>query len=235
MVAPGEACENLERLAAEGREGAYGFYEAVDYTPSRLPPGQSSVTIRSFMAHHQGMSLLALAYLLLGQPMQRRFLCLPRAPRRALLLQERVPQTTAKVFSEDSCCRIAQRPTAEGRSHARVAKPYPSLARSPSALQWPLPCLVSNAGGGYSRWRDLALTRWREDATRDCWGTFIYLRDVATREFWSATHQPTLRPTKRDETIFTQARAEFRQQPWRIWKSIRKSASRPKTTSSCAA
>ena len=82
MVAPPEACDNLERLAAEGREGAYGFYEAVDYTPSRLPPGQSSVTIRSFMAHHQGMSLLALAYRLLGRPMQRRFMSsLPSGPR----------------------------------------------------------------------------------------------------------------------------------------------------------
>jgi cyclic beta-1,2-glucan synthetase len=49
-----EACENLQRLAAEGREGAYGFYEAVDYTPSRLPPDETSATIRSFMAHHQG-------------------------------------------------------------------------------------------------------------------------------------------------------------------------------------
>ena len=57
MVAPREACENLQRLAAEGRAGAYGFYEAVDYTPTRLPPDKTSATIRSFMAHHQGMSL----------------------------------------------------------------------------------------------------------------------------------------------------------------------------------
>jgi cyclic beta-1,2-glucan synthetase len=71
--------------------------------------------------------------------------------------------------------------------------------------------VVSNAGGGYSRWRDLAVTRWREDATRDCWGTFIYLRDLATGEFWSAAHQPCGRATKRCEAIFTQARAEFRQ------------------------
>ena len=86
MVAPREACDNLEQLAAEGREGAYGFYEAVDYTPSRLPPGQSSVTIRSFMAHHQGMSLLALAYRVLDRPMQRRFLSCPVFPSRGLAL-----------------------------------------------------------------------------------------------------------------------------------------------------
>ena len=70
MVAPDKACLNLERLAAEGFEGKFGFYEAIDYTPSRLPRGQSSAVVRSFMAHHQGMSFLSLAYLLLGRPMQ---------------------------------------------------------------------------------------------------------------------------------------------------------------------
>ncbi|MCX6915694.1 MAG: cyclic beta 1-2 glucan synthetase, partial [Verrucomicrobia bacterium] len=101
MVAPREACNNLEELAAEGRQGLFGFYEAVDYTPSRLPPGRSSVTIRSFMAHHQGMSLLALAYRVLDGPMQRRFMSCPSFRAADLLLQERVPHTTAKVLCED--------------------------------------------------------------------------------------------------------------------------------------
>src|SRR5207237_6844456 len=101
MVAPRKACENLERLAADDRTGPYGFYEAVDYTPSRLPPGQASVTIRSFMAHHQGMGLLALAFLVLGRPMQRRFLACPLFRAADLLLQERVPNAGAKVLAED--------------------------------------------------------------------------------------------------------------------------------------
>src|SRR5260370_32095853 len=70
----------------------------------------------------------------------------------------------------------------------------------------------SNAGGGYSRWRDLAVTRWREDATRDCWGTFIYLREPATGEFWSTGFQPTLRSAESYEVIFSHAGAEFRLQ-----------------------
>ena len=80
MVAPEEACLNLQRLAAEGLEGKYGFYEAIDYTPSRLPRGQTSAVVRSFMAHHQGMSLLSLAYLLLDRPMQKRFESDPSVP-----------------------------------------------------------------------------------------------------------------------------------------------------------
>ena len=70
MVSPEEACLNLQRLKADGFEGKYGLYEAIDYTPSRVPRGQSAAVVRSFMAHHQGMSLLSLAYFLLDRPMQ---------------------------------------------------------------------------------------------------------------------------------------------------------------------
>ncbi|HWV98986.1 MAG TPA: glucoamylase family protein [Candidatus Acidoferrum sp.] len=212
MVAPREACDNLEQLAAEGREGAYGFYEAVDYTPSRLPPGQSSVTIRSFMAHHQGMSLLALVYRVLDRPMQRRFMACPSFRAADLLLQERVPNTTAKVLSEEYELVKSRKLGGDGEGLLRLfTNPdvHPPEVQLLSNGRYHV--VVSTAGGGYSRWRDLAVTRWREDATRDCWGTFIYLRDVATGEFWSAAPQPCGCATKRCEAIFTQARAEFRQ------------------------
>jgi cellobiose phosphorylase len=211
MVSPVEACENLQRLAAEGRAGAYGFHEAVDYTPARLPPDETSVTIRSFMAHHQGMSLLALVNLLQDYPMQRRFMACPLLKAADLLLQERVPKTAASVFVEDLKLEESRTSSGEGENVMRVftnpASPAPEVHLLSNGRYH---VVISSAGGGYSRWRELAVTRWREDATRDCWGTFIYLRDMATGEFWSTAHQPTLRMTKGYEAIFTQARAEFR-------------------------
>src|SRR3989337_2807514 len=95
MIAPEHACLNLQRLAAEGLAGKYGFYESIDYTPSRLPRGQSSAVICSFMAHHQGMSLLSLDYVLLDRPMQKRFESEPMFQATMLLLQERIPKATA--------------------------------------------------------------------------------------------------------------------------------------------
>lgn len=212
VVAPVEACENLQRLAGEGRAGAYGFYEAVDYTPARLPPGETSVTIRSFMAHHQGMSLLALGNLLCDQPMQRRFMACPLLKAADLLLQERVPNTAASVLSDDLQLEESRTLTGGGEAVMRVfTNPTPPAPEVHLLSNGRYHVVISSAGGGYSRWRDLAVTRWREDATRDCWGTFVYLRDVATGEFWSTAYQPTLRATKGYEAIFTQARAEFRQ------------------------
>jgi cyclic beta-1,2-glucan synthetase len=71
--------------------------------------------------------------------------------------------------------------------------------------------VVTNAGGGYSRWKDLAVTRWREDTTRDCWGSFIYLRDPVSGEFWSVGYQPTLRNNDDYKVTFTPSQAEFHQ------------------------
>ena len=70
--------------------------------------------------------------------------------------------------------------------------------------------LITNAGGGYSRWKDIAVTRWREDSTCDNWGTFCYLLDVASGEFWSTAYLPTLKGSEKYEAIFSEARAEFR-------------------------
>jgi hypothetical protein len=212
MITPRAACENLQRMAGEGREGAYGFYEAVDYTPSRLPPDEMSATIRSFMAHHQGMSLLALVNVLQDYPMQRRFMACPLLKAADLLLQERVPKASPSVRTEDL-------EFAESRTQAASAEAVMRVFTNPTT---PAPevhllsngryhVVISSAGGGYSRWRDLAVTRWREDATRDCWGTFVYLRDLATGEFWSTAYQPALRTIKGYEAIFSQSRAEFRQ------------------------
>jgi len=129
-----------------------------------------------------------------------------------LLLQERVPKAPPSVFYRAVGSEHLR--TLSGEGQKRDARLHHSDTRSAESISCPTVAIMSSSaprGGGYSRWRDLAVTRWREDATRDCWGTFVYLRDVATGDFWSTAYQPTLRATKGYQAIFTQARAEFRQ------------------------
>ena len=203
MVAPEEACQNLERLVAESQQGTYGFYEAIDYTPSRLPPGAASVSVRQFMAHHEGMSLLALAYLLLDQPMQRRVLADPMLRATELLLQERVPKATAPVFPHASEANAKRLVSAEESGSMRVFTDPNSPAIEAHLLSnGRYHIAVTSAGGGYSRWHDLAVTRWREDATRDCHGSFCYLRDIDSGAVWSNAWQPTMKQPKSYEAIF---------------------------------
>jgi cyclic beta-1,2-glucan synthetase len=210
MVAPEAACANLQRLAAAGLEGEFGFYEAIDYTASRLARGQTGAIVRSFMAHHQGMTLLSLAYLLLDRPMQRRFESDPQFQATLLLLQERVPKNSVMHP------RAADHSEGGNFGDATEASVYAPMAADTPTPQVQLlsngryQVMISNAGGGYSRWRDLAVTRWREDSTSDNWGMFLYVRDVASGEFWSAAHQPTLKKAQSYEAMFSEGRAEYR-------------------------
>ncbi len=210
MVAPEEACENLQRLVKEGMEGRYGFYEAIDYTPSRLPRGQSSVVVRSFMAHHQGMSFLSLAYLLLDRPMQKRFEADPMFQATTLLLQERVPKASAFYLhtAEFSNVRTtASSPETSVRIFNSPDTPIPEVQLLSNGRYH---VMITNSGGGYSRWKDMAVTRWHEDSTCDDRGAFCYLRDATSGEFWSTAYQPTLKPSGKVEAIFSEGRAEFR-------------------------
>jgi cyclic beta-1,2-glucan synthetase len=211
-VMPLEACRNLQTLAADGFLGRYGFYEAIDYTPSRVPRGKNQAIVRTFMAHHQGMSLLAFEHVLLNRPMQRRFMSDPLAQATELLLQERVPKKGATLHPHAAEVSAAARPAAaEAGAIMRVfTDPNTPIPEVHLLSNGRYHVMSTHAGGGYSRWRDLAVTRWREDATCDDWGTFIYLRDRDTERYWSTAYQPTLREADHYEAIFVQARAEYR-------------------------
>ena len=210
MIAPEHACMNLQRLAAEGLMGKFGFYEAVDYTGSRLPRGQSRAVIRSFMAHHQGMIFLSLAYLILNRPMQRRFESEPMFQATTLLLQERVPKTGALQLHTAELSAL--RPSAEdlGMPMRVIRSPNTPVPEVLLLSNGRYHVMITNAGGGYSRWKDLAVTRWREDTTCDNWGTFCYIRDVTSGGFWSNAHQPAIKRADTYEAIFSEGRAEFR-------------------------
>ena len=211
MIAPQKACENLLELEKNGARGEYGFYEALDYTPSRLATGQLYAIVQSWMAHHQGMAFQALAHVLLNAPMADRFMSSTAFQSASLLLQERVPDAV-DLYS----------PRRHFESHEGRVKPVRYEPRVFTDVDSPVPevQLLSNShyhlmltagGGGYSRWNDIALTRWRSDSTRDNWGAFCYIRDPQTEEVWSNTWQPTVsNGDSRDEVIFTDAGAEFR-------------------------
>ncbi len=211
MVLPAEACANLQRLAVLGHEGQYGFYEAVDFTPARMPHGTTGAAVRSFMVHHQGMSLLALDAVLCDWPMQRRFLADPLFKATELLLQERIPKTVPVVYphaAEAGIDRVAAvTPEATMRVFTNPAASQPEVHLLSNGRYH---LLITDAGGGVSRYKGTALTRWQEDATRDACGTFCYLRDIDRGATWSTAWQPIGAVPTSYEAVFLQGRAEFK-------------------------
>ena len=218
LVDPRAATANLRRMESEAYLGAYGFYDAIDFTTARVPEGDQSVVVRTFMAHHHGMSLLALGQAVLGPLMQGRFLSNPDLRAATLLLQERVPKTNVLMHPHAREAQVSH------RVEARVAEPAMRVLTHPNT---PVPevqllsnghyhVMVSAAGAGYSRWNDLAVTRWREDPTSESFGVFCFVSDPSAHRCWSSSFQPTLRAGRHYQAVFTSGRAEFRRRDERV-------------------
>ena len=208
MVEPERACANLERMAQLGFAGRYGFYEAVDYTPARRPAGQACAIVRAFMAHHQGMGLLALSSLLHDRPMQRRFAAEPQFQAALPLLQEPVPRSGGAAHMEAEDARQGAPDTAAAARTVTQPDAAPQDVQLLSNGRYKV--MVTASGAGYSAWCDLAVTRWRADPTADDSGHVCYVRDMDSGAVWSNTWQPTLARPEHDEARFSEGRAAFR-------------------------
>lgn len=193
LIDPERALANLQALERLGALGELGFYDALDYT--RPAPGRPFALVRTYMAHHVGMTLVAFTNALLERRWQERFHRDPMVRSAALLLDERAPRRVE--FQAPQARYPEEVPTDETltgpvvREFDTADTPRPQVALLGHA---PLTVMVTLAGGGYSRFEELTLTRWRPDGTCDDTGQFVYVRDVSTGRFWSAAHAPTGKP-----------------------------------------
>ncbi len=190
-VSPERTLTNLKHLEVYGLESEYGFFEAIDFSRQRTPEGERGVLVRAYMAHHQAMGLLALENFLQDGVVRRRFHADPKIRAAEPLLYERIPVSvpldrvpTARIETELAPVQAVR------RSVSRFDTPH---TRSPTAQllsNGRYTVVLTGAGGGFSRWQDIELTRWRADATADGWGTFIYLQDRDGGQRWSSAYHP---------------------------------------------
>jgi cyclic beta-1,2-glucan synthetase len=193
---PHRVLENLHRLADLGALGTYGFYEAVDFGPAEMPRWDRPRVVRSYMAHHQGMILVAAANQLLGEPMVTRMHADPRVASVDLLLHEQIPKTVptrVRWRRSEAAAAVRRRvsgeePVAEESWEVPPRGAFPRVVPLSNGVYT---VLVSAAGGGVSRWHRIALTRHRADPTVEEWGTWIYLKDLESGALWSAALEPT--------------------------------------------
>ncbi|PYV93515.1 MAG: hypothetical protein DMG05_01380 [Acidobacteria bacterium] len=217
LVDPVAAVTNLKKLSQVGMQGRKGFYEALDYTRQRRPEGERGVIIYAYMAHHQGMSLLAIDNALNDGVMQKRFHSDLRVRASEPLLFERIPPTPSLFLSpgpERPTPRLISSAPAPGSS--RVNTQDTPIPRTHLLGNGSYTLMITNAGGGYSRWRDFDITRWRADTTRDGWGSFCYIRDLESGDTWSTTYHPIDRPERRYSATFSADRVEFRRRDAQI-------------------
>lgn len=212
MVAPVRAVENFKALESAGLHGPRGFYEAIDYSRESRE-GTRGAIVHAYMAHHQGMSFLAINNALYSGRMQQRFHSDLRVRAAESLLYEGIPPSKIASYLN----------TTEERPPARlIAMPAEAVATRSGNEKTQIPktqllsngsysLMITNSGGGYSRWREYDLSRWRADTTRDHWGTYCYIRDLDNGDFWSATYHPTDREDSDYSVTYYSERVEFRQ------------------------
>ena len=200
---------NMTQLEQQKGMGRFGFYEALDYTKKRLPAGQTHAVVQSYMAHHQAMIFLAASNYLLGDIVVRRFHADEHIQSVELLLQEKIPQNPPFEYPHpDESTDLPERPHPVNSAPWRV----PVDAPSPQAhvlSQGDMSVMVTSAGGGYSQWREFALTRWQADSTLDDWGTWIYIQDRESGALWSATCQPIGCAPEHQDVQFFPHKVEF--------------------------
>ena len=215
LIDPGAAGSNLVRLTRKGLDGRFGFYESIDYRPRLLAAdGETSrdaqpEIVRAFFAHHQGMSLVAMANILCDDIFVTRFHADPCVKATELLLQERVPREA--VLSEARPAEgAATAPSTSVAVTRRFRTPHTRSPHTHFLSNGRYTTALTHAGGGSSTWRGLSVTRKREDRTSDAGAHFIYLRDPWSGEVWSPSYQPICREAEEYEAIFELEKVTFR-------------------------
>lgn len=208
---PREALKNLDRLRSIGALGRYGFYDSVDFTPSRVPEGKSHAVVFNYMAHHQGMSIVAIANVILEGRMRDRFHADPVIEAAELLLQEKAPRdlpvATVRTEAEDRPNKGEEQDTSPDTRTLRNPAAGPVATNLMSSGRYSI--MLTSTGTGYSRWNDLSVTRWYADPVEDRLGTFLFLRDTETGDWWSATSEPRRAEGETSWAIFADEKASF--------------------------
>jgi cyclic beta-1,2-glucan synthetase len=203
------ASANMSRLERMGLMGPDGFYEAIDFTRESKREGDRGVIIYSYMAHHQGMSFASLNNVLHRDTLQRRFHNDLRIRAVETLLFEGIPITQLPIEE----IRIKPAPVrthSTGDSADRIWTEETAVPRAQLFGNGRSSLMVTNSGGGYLRWNDFDVTRWRSDPTLDPWGSFIYIRDVRTDEIWATSQKPFTTKNGESAIRFAADRAEYR-------------------------
>ncbi len=207
---PEAALANLMELRKLGALGVYGFHDAVDFTPTRVPEGKRCAVVRNYMAHHHGMSIAAVANVVFNGHLRELFHSDPVIEAAELLLEEKAPREVQVMSAKHE-------PAKTGSTQDDLLRPRVRTIADPAKRERELVFLsnghysvmLTATGSGYARWNGQAVSRWKADPTEDRWGNYIFLRDMANSQWWSATAEPRAIEGEKTSVIFGDDKAEF--------------------------
>ncbi len=184
--APNEVIENLKILDKEGMRGEFGLYEAIDYTPNRVPFNKKSVPVKTYMAHHQALILLSINNFINSNILQKRFMSNPELKTIDILLQENMPENV--IITKERKEKIDKIKYVGYNSY--IENVYTKINEKINNYN-----LISNGdycvimdekGNGYSKYKNIQINRFKE--TQDFeQGIYFYIKNIRTKKVWKST------------------------------------------------
>jgi cyclic beta-1,2-glucan synthetase len=181
------AIENARQIQRLGGRGELGFFEALDFGAASVTHRSKPKIVQSYMAHHQGMSLAAIANLLTGDRLVERFHRDPRIASTEYLLYEQLPlrartqplETFEAPLKQAEPLSVAIETWSLDTSDTTAARSVTMLANTR------LSSFVTALGGGNLNWRGNAITRWMPQVDGMNGGSLLYIRDLDSDALWS--------------------------------------------------
>ncbi len=199
---PKQVIANLKRMEKQGMYQKYGFYESIDFTPTRLKKGQEYAVVKTYMAHHQGLILLAINNLLKAQILQKRFMQNPQIKAVDILLQERMPENV--IITKEEKEKVEKRTYVDEQNYTQreITKPQTKLPQINSLFSNQYTIITDSRGRGYSKYQDIYINRYKKTADTEQ-GIFFFFKDLKTKRIWSASKMSYLSHPDKYTMYFT--------------------------------
>lgn len=200
---PKEVIDNLRVLESEDMMSKYGFYESIDYTPTRLEKGKKYEPVKTYMAHHQGLILLCINNLVKDKIIQKRFMQNPEMQSVAILLEERMPENviiTKEKKENPEKIKYAVDEVYTERVYQKVNEKLP-ISNVISNDDYTI--VMTDKGNGYSSYKDIIINRYKK-TEEIAQGIFFFIKNVKTKRIWTSNYTSYLFKPDKYQIKFTQ-------------------------------
>ncbi len=203
-----EVVQNLKRLEAQGMYGKYGFYESIDYTPSRLPVGKTNLVVETYMAHHQALILLSINNLINDNILQKRFMKNPEIKAIDILLQERMPRDMLITKEKKEKTRKIKYTGYDNYVEQTYTNVDDSLRKCCVISSENYMICLDDKGNGFSKYKDILVNKYKETKDGEQ-GIFFYVKNTKINKLWKAGYDAEDINDAKYEVIFAEDRGEF--------------------------
>ena len=185
--APKEVIKNLKKLQSSNMYNKYGFYESIDYTPTRLRKGEEYANVKTYMAHHQGLILLSINNLLNNNIIQKRFMQNPEIKVIDILLQEKMPESLIITKEKKEKVEKVVNIDYENYTQREINKINNKLKQINVISNNNYTIVMDEKGNGYSKYNDILINRYKPtDDIEE--GIFFYFKNIKSKRIWTASY-----------------------------------------------